>query len=225
MKRRDFFRQTAAATGLAASFPFFAGETGVQAAPVSVSPETRALREAILADLDAKRQETRLHMLPEDGQFVNLIVQLINAQQVLEIGTFHGYSSLWIAMGLEQTGGKLTTIEIDPERVKIALANLTKAGVANRVECLEGDAHQVAKTVSGPFDVALIDADKDRVDDYFQTLFPKLKPGGVILVNHVIAFKDLMQNYLDLVQKHPDLITSTVSPSMKDAFSLSFKKR
>lgn len=224
MKRRDFCRTTAAA-GLMAGLPFLANETRVMADLVAVSPELRATREAILAEIDAKRSETRLRMQPEDGRFVNLMVQMINAKKVLEIGTFHGYSSLWMAMGLEQTGGKLVTIEIDPARVKVAQSNLTKAGVIDRVECLEGDAHQVAKGVAGPLDMVLIDADKDKTDDYFNTVFPKLNPGGVILLNHIVEFKDLMQNYLDIVQKHPQLISTLVSTTMKDGFSLSFRKR
>lgn len=224
MKRREFFRHAGAAS-LAASFPFLGNASNAQAKPVAVGAELQAKRDALLKEMDAKRAETRLRMLPEDGRFVHLITQLANAKKALEIGTFHGYTSLWIATALEQTGGELVTIEIDPERVKIAKNNFAQAGLDNRVQCLEGDAHEVAKKVEGPLDLVMIDADKDRTDDYFRTIFPKLSPGGVILLNHVVAFQDLMQNYFELVDSNPQMVSSRVSTSMKDALLLSFKKR
>ncbi len=224
MKRRDFFRHAGAAS-LAASFPFLGDATIAQAKPVLVDVGLQAKREAMLKEMDAKRGETRLRMLPEDARLVHLLTLLANAQKALEIGTFHGYSSIWMAMALEQTGGELVTIEIDPERLKIAKSNLLQAGLSTRVQCLEGDAHEVAKKVEGPFDVVLIDADKDRTDDYFRTIFPKLSPGGVIILNHVVAFQDLMENYFTLVDSTPQMISSRVSTTMKDALLLSFKKR
>ena len=224
MKRREFFHTTAAAS-LGACLPWMAGVSCATASPAAVSADVQATRESLLAAMEASRKETRMRITRPDAQFLHLMVQLLNARKVLEIGTFHGYSSLWMAMGLEQTGGKLVTIEIDPSRVAIAKDHLTRAGLIDRVTCLEGDAHQVAKTVEGPFDMILLDADKDRNDDYFNTLYPKLSPGGVLLLNHVDEFKDLMQNYLDLVQHHPRLISIVLSLSTPGAFSVSFKKR
>lgn len=224
MKRRHFLQKTAAA-GLFSSLPFLAGESRVAAAPVAVSAELLARREALLSGMEAKRQESGMRILRVDARFFHMLAQLLNAQKVLEVGTFHGYSSIWLATALEQTGGKLVTIEIDPERVKIARDHLAQAGLSERVECLEGDAHQVAKTVEGPLDLVLLDADKDKNEDYFDTLYPRLRPGGVILLNHATEFKDLMKTYLERVQNHPRLIAMVLSLSMKDGISVTFKKR
>ena len=224
MKRRHFLQKTAAA-GVCASLPFLARESRVLAAPTAVSAELAARREAVLADMEAKRQDTGMRILRADAQFFHLMAELLDTRKVLEIGTFHGYSSIWLATALEQTGGKLVTIEIDPERVKIAKHHLAEAGLADRVECLEGDAHQVAKTIEGPLDLVLLDADKDKNEDYFNTLYPRLRPGGVILLNHATEFKDLMKTYLDRVQHHPQLISLVLSVSMKDGISVTFKKR
>jgi predicted O-methyltransferase YrrM len=130
-----------------------------------------------------------------------------------------------MSLGLEVTGGKLTTIEIDPERVREAKANFAKAGLSDLITALEGDGHQVAKTVEGPFDLIFLDAEKGREIDYFNTVFPKLRPGGFLLLHNAIMFKKAMQPYLDLVSKHPELLHVVVSLDLRDGISVSFRKR
>jgi len=133
---------------------------------------------------------------------------------VLEIGTFRGYSGIWIALGLEQTGGRLTTIDIDPERVKESRGNFEKAGLADRITNLEGDAHQLAKTVDGPFDMVFLDADKGREVDYFNTLFPSCDPRlpAAAQRHHV---EEGHAAVLRLVSKNPEIIHVILSLSMK----------
>jgi len=195
-----------------------------EGAPFNSPAEREAFLEKFLPELEAKR--SIYHNVPrKDGEFLNLLVKLTSAKNVLEVGTSNGYSAIWIALGLEETGGKLTTIEIDPQRVKEAKENLGQVGLADRVTFLEGDAHQVCRTLEGPFDLIFLDADKGNEMDYFNTLFPKLQPGGVLLVHNAIRFKDAMREYLDTVSKHPQLDTVILSLTMEDGFAVSYKKR
>ncbi len=175
-----------------------------------------------MADMEANRG---IGVPPCDGKFLNLIVHVTAAKNVLEVGTYRGYSGIWLALGLEQTGGRLTTIDIDPARVREARGNFITAGLADRITGLEGDAHKVAKTVAGPFDLVFLDAEKGNEVDYFHTVFPKLRPGGFILLHNAITSRKVMTPYLDLVSQHPEIVHVVLSLSMKDGFSVSFRKR
>ena len=180
--------------------------------------------EKLLPELEAKRGQYA-NVPRKDGEFLNLLVKATQAKNVLEIGTSNGYSAIWICLGLEETGGKMTTIDIDPQRVKEAKENLGKVGLTNRVTFLEGDAHKVVETLPGPFDFIFIDADKGNEMDYFNKLFPKLQPGGVIVLHNAIRFKQQMSAYLEHVSKHPQLNTVILSLTMEDGFAVSYKKR
>jgi predicted O-methyltransferase YrrM len=94
------------------------------------------------------------------------------------------------------------------------------------VTCLEGDAHQVVPTLAGPFDFVFLDADKDGQSDYFAKLYPnKLLPGGLIAVHNAIQSKEPMQDYLQMIRQHPDFDSVTLSLTMHDGFSVSYRKR
>jgi predicted O-methyltransferase YrrM len=200
------------------------GEEPAAPAAVRAPGERDAALEAFLADLEATGGK-KLNAPREDARFLNLLVKAAGAKRALEVGTSNGYSAIWIALALETTDGRLTTLEIDSDRVKEAKANLARAGVAGRVTCLEGDAHAVVRTLEGPFDFIFLDADKGGEKDYFDALFPKLAPGGVIVVHNAIRMKSMMREYLDVVTKHPELDTVTVSLTMDDGFCVSRRKR
>jgi caffeoyl-CoA O-methyltransferase len=220
IQRRQFIQ---AASGLGAlGFMSGLGDLVVEAAARKIPPDLQAARDQIMADLEAN---LGMSVPRVDGQFLNLLIHATQAKKALEIGTFKGYSATWMALGLEETDGKLITVEIDPERVKDVRARFEKAGFANRITAIEGDGHEVAKTIEGPFDLVFLDAEKGKEVDYFNKLFPKLRPGGFIVLHNAIQFKDQMKAYLDLVQKHPQLISVVLSLSMKDGMSVSLRKR
>jgi caffeoyl-CoA O-methyltransferase len=220
LKRRDFVTKTSTAVGLAALLETF-GRMPVLAA-AAPDPKLKAEREALMAQMEAN---PGISVPRVDGEFLNLLVYVTNAQQVLEVGTFRGYSGIWMGTALEQTGGKLTTIDIDPDKVRESKANFQKAGLADRITSLEGDAHKVITTVSGPFELMFLDAEKGGEMDYFEKLFPKLRPGGILALHNAISNKTVMRPYLDMVKHHPQLVSVVLSLSMRDGFSVSFKKR
>ncbi len=179
----------------------------------------------LLRELEALRG--RFSNVPRtDGQFLNMLVKISRSRRVLEVGTSNGYSAIWICMALEETDGHLTTIEIDPERVKLAKENLKRAGLDHRVTFLEGDAHKVVPTLEGPFDFVFLDADKGREHDYFGYLYPKkLLPGALILVHNAIRMGRAMQRYLDMINAHPEFDTLMVSTTLDDGFAVSYWRR
>ena len=82
------------------------------------------------------------NIAPENGQFLSILTRSIHAQYVLEVGTSNGYSAIWLASALKETGGRLITLEHDPNRAKEAQSNLSEAGLADIVEIRVGDALQ-----------------------------------------------------------------------------------
>jgi predicted O-methyltransferase YrrM len=189
----------------------------------------------------AKRDPARLHRLLEemdtqgprywsvprkDGEFLHFLVKATRARSVLEVGTSHGYSAVWMGLALEEVGGRLTTIEIDQARHDLARKHVSEAGLSLRVALIRGDAHAELPKLDGPFDLAFFDADKEGQVDYFHKLFPgKLAPGGVLAVHNAIRQAGSMRDYLELIRKHPDFDTVTVSATMDDGFCLSYRHR
>jgi predicted O-methyltransferase YrrM len=223
VKRRDFLRTASAAGALGLLSGFTATEgSGAQHHSSSIAPQQQA---KIQARLDAIAREF-VTVPKEEAEFLNLLVKLTRARRILEVGTSFGYTTIWLALALEETGGKLTTIEILPERVELAKKHVTEAGLSHRVIFKQGDAHEVVPTLNGPFDFVYLDADKGGQVDYFKKLFPKkLPPGSLLIAHNAILRADAMKDYLELVRKHPEFDTLIVSATMDDGFALSYRKR
>lgn len=162
----------------------------------------------------------------EEGQLLHLLIKLTHARRVLELGTGYGYTSIWLALALAETGGKLTTVEIVPERVARAREYVAAVGLSHRVAFHEGDAHAIVPTLAGPFDIAYFDADKGGNLDYFSKLFPqKLPPGSLLIAHNAILLADKLRPYLETVQRHPDLETLIVRATADDGLALSYRRR
>jgi caffeoyl-CoA O-methyltransferase len=223
LKRREFLKTATGAVGLGlvANLP---AAGGLRAAPAAPTVDRAALAR-LMAEMEAKGGQF-LSVPREDGQFLNLLIKTAQALNVLEVGTSHGYSALWIRLALEETGGKLTTIEIRPERVEMAKKHLAGVGLGDRVEFLEGDAHEITPALKGPFDFVFLDADKGREVDYFNYLFPdKLAPGGIIAVHNAIRFRGTMSDYLEMMDTHPQFDAVMLSLTMDDGFSVAYRHR
>lgn len=162
----------------------------------------------------------------EEGQFLNMLIKLTRARSVLELGTGYGYITIWLALALEEAGGRLTTIEIDPERTTLAKKHVAEAGLSHRVSFHQGDAHAIVPTLAGSFDIAYLDADKGGNADYFNKLFPKrLPPGSLLVAHNAILLADKVKPYLDMVENHPELDTLIVRATENDGMALSYRRR
>ena len=148
-----------------------------------------------------------LSVPPEDGRILRLLAEAMGAQHVVEIGTSNGYAAIWFCLALRTTGGKLTTFEIDPQRVLLARENFKQAGVDNIVTIIEDDAHKRVTEIEEPIDILFIDADKSGYLDYLKKLLPLVRPGGLVLAHNTTDVAERMQNYLEAVTTNPKLET------------------
>ena len=224
IKRREFLGAATGAAGLATLWTGSLAGPGAEA-PAKGGPKDKETLEKLMAELDAKGRQF-LSVPKKDGQFLNLLVKATRATSVLEVGTSHGYSAIWISLALEETGGKMTTVEILPERVQLAKQHVAEAGFSHRVSFNQGDAHKIVPTLEGPFDFVFLDADKEGQTDYFNHLYPKkLLPGGIIAVHNAIRSRGPMKDYLEMIAQHPDFDSVILSMTMDDGFSVSYRKR
>ncbi len=132
-------------------------------------------------------KEVHPHMLSGHvmGSFLTLFSKLVSPYQILEIGTYTGYSAICLAKGL-RTGGRLTTLEVNDELRQTATEFFGKANLADSIELINGDAIQILPGLTGPFDLVFIDANKEEYSTYYRLIIDKVKPGGFILVDNVL---------------------------------------
>ena len=145
--------------------------------------EDKGLRHAW--DDSQEKNLPAISVKPEEGRFLQLLVRASGARLAVEIGTLGGYSGIWIARGL-LPGGKLITLEKDPVHARVAREHFQAAGVDDRVEVRQGDAHQTLQALSseGPFDFVFIDAEKPGYEDYFEWAVQNLRSGGVVAAHN-----------------------------------------
>jgi predicted O-methyltransferase YrrM len=192
----------------------------VSAGPTIVAqsaPHEHVLRAIRTADKD------QLAVSEEDGRFLRVMAASIGAKRALEIGGASGYSAIWIGLGLRETGGTLVTIEYDPVRAKELAANIKRAGLADVVQVLSGDAFQQIPKVAGTFDFVFLDAWKRDYQRFFDLVYPRLDKGGVFIAHNVVNKREEMGDFLETVQTHPSLWTTIVSPS-GEGMSVSLKR-
>jgi len=187
------------------------------------APEDEVLRD--LRRTIAERELPEIYISPEQGRLLQVLLAAVGARTVLEIGTLGGYSAIWMARALPRDG-RLLTLEIDPARAELARATIARAGLDAVVEVRVGDAADILDelVVAGrTFDVAFIDADKERYPMYLERTLELVRSGGLILGDN--AFREGrvldedapddgtagMQRFNEMMARHRRLL-STIIP-------------
>jgi predicted O-methyltransferase YrrM len=192
-----------------------AGAPAAHAQPPDIA---KLLQHIKAADTD------QLAVSEEDGRFLRVMVATSGARRVLEIGGAHGYSAIWMGLGARQTGGRVTTIEADPARARIAADNIRKAGLADVVTVVAGDAFEAIPKIDGAFDFVFLDAWKRDYKRFFDLMLPRLGPRGLFLAHNVVNKRAEMRDFIDAIQNDPRLFTTIVSPS-SEGMSVSVRIR
>ena len=143
--------------------------------------------EALIAALAANTRAglPQIDVSPPQGKMLHLFARMAGAQRILEIGTLGGYSTIWLARALP-AGGRLVTIEVDAHHAEVARENLRQAGVDAVVEIMAGAALDVLPSLTGPFDLVFIDADKQSNAAYVEHALRLSRPGTAIIVDNVV---------------------------------------
>lgn len=169
-------------------------------------------------------QSSGMHNVPiEDGKLLRMIVRMRTPEKVLEIGTANGYSALWIALGLAETGGQLTTIEIDEAKHSAAVRNFQAAHMETIIHPILGDALEVVPSLDERYDMVFIDVPQ-IARQIFEDILPKVNPGGIILCHAVRMQAQYIRDFTDWLLDHPELET-LILPLTRPGISLSYKKK
>lgn len=132
---------------------------------------------------------------PSEGRMLYLLMKLIGAKKVVEVGTLVGYSAIQMARALP-AGGKLFSVEFEPKHAEVARKNIAAAGLADKVEVRVGAGIEVLPTLAqhGPFDAVFIDADKQSYDKYGEWAVANLRKGGIVIGDNAYLFGELFGN-------------------------------
>ena len=160
------------------------------------------MTDGVLKELE-KTQKEFWNIPRKTGILLNMFIKMMNAQNVLEIGTSNGYSGLWLSKALKETGGKLTTIEFYEKRQSIAIENFKKCGVIDIVRPIEGSACKIIENFSDDekFDFVFIDANKREYVEYFNLIKPHLTPKSMIVADNILSHWEKVQTFIKAVDE------------------------
>jgi caffeoyl-CoA O-methyltransferase len=152
------------------------------------SPPDAVLRELANETAELFPNEVSLQIPPEQGTFMTLVTQLTGARSAIEIGTFTGYSSICITRGLAP-GGTLLCCDVSEQWTSVARKYWEKAGLADRIQLRLAPAMQTLSSLPDEelFDLAFIDAAKESYLGYWRQVVPRIRPGGLIMVDNTFS--------------------------------------
>jgi predicted O-methyltransferase YrrM len=164
-------------------------------------------------DNDARetaRPKRMLNITRETGRLLWILARAVGATRILEVGTSNAFSTIWLADAARATGGRVTTLELNPDKVALARANLARAGLGGVVEIVEGRAAETLSPIAGPFDLVFLDADRPSYLTYLELVVPKLRLGGLLVADNVTSHASELAAYLERVKSDPRLFSVTV---------------
>lgn len=164
-------------------------------------------------DNDARetaRPRRMLNITRDTGRLLWILVGATRATRILEVGTSNAFSTIWLADAARTTGGRVTTLELNLDKIALARTNLASAGLADVVEIIEGPAADSLARLPGPFDLVFLDADRPSYLTYLELVVPKLRAGGLLVADNVTSHASELGDYLARVKSHPQLFSVTV---------------
>lgn len=161
---------------------------------------TDNITSSVLSGLE-KTKKNFWNISRDTGCLINMLIKMMKAKNVLEIGTSNGYSGIWIAKALKETGGKLTTIEYYEKRQSIAIENFRKCGVFDIIRPIQGSACAVLEAFKDNeiFDFVFIDANKSEYYKYFELIKTHLSSEALIIADNITTHPEKVQAFVDAI--------------------------
>ena len=167
--------------------------------------QDRAEREAGLPARQRARQ-----VEPTTGRFLFALAASQAGIEVLEVGGSRGYSSIWLAAGARVLGGRVLSLEHDPEKCAAWRENVAAAGLEEWAELVEGDAFETLSRIQDVFDLVFLDAEKDDYEALFGLIRPLVDAGGLVVADNVLSHADPLAAYSAARQADPALVSVTL---------------
>src|SRR5580700_10728915 len=128
-----------------------------------------------------ERSRMMLNLEPASAQLVSIMVRASGVTRALEVGTSNAYSTIWLAWSLAPAGGRMVSIDRNPDKHALARQNLRRADLLDRVELRTGEATEILRLLAGPFDLVFLDADRRKFPEQMQILIPKLASKALVI--------------------------------------------
>ena len=167
--------------------------------------EDRTEREAGLPAARRSRQ-----VAPTTGRLLFSLAASQSGVEVLEIGGSRGYSTIWLAAGARVLGGRVVSLERDPEKCRRWRSSIESAGLDEWAELVEGDAFDTLRRTEDVFDLVFLDAEKEDYEPLYALARPLLEPGGLVLADNVLSHADPLAAYSAARQADPTLVSVTL---------------
>jgi len=158
----------------------------------------------------SERPRMMLNLDPRSAQLLSILVRAGGVTRAVEIGTSNGYSTIWIAWSIAPAGGRIVSVDRNPDKHVLARENLSRANLLDRVELRTGDAAEIVRQLSGPFDLVFLDADRRKFPEIVHILLPRLAPKVLLIADNVLSHPEEIAEYLKLVSGLPDFQHTTV---------------
>ena len=177
----------------------------VRATLARLEEQDRAERAAAVPSERRSRQ-----IAPTTGRFLFALAASQAGVEVLEIGGSRGYSSIWLAAGARVLGGRVVSLEHDPEKCAAWRANVAEAGLEEWMELVEGDAFTTLREIEDTFDLVFLDAEKEGYEALFALARPLLEPGGLVVADNVLSHPETLAAYSAARQADATLVSVTL---------------
>jgi predicted O-methyltransferase YrrM len=158
----------------------------------------------------SERARMMLNLEPASAQLLSILVRAGGVTRALEIGTSNAYSTIWLAWSLAPAGGRIVSIDRNPDKHALARENLRRANLLDRVELRTGDATEIVRELTGPFDLVFLDADRLKFPEQLQILLPKLAGKVLVIADNVLSHPEEIADYLKFVSSLEDFQHTTV---------------
>ena len=195
------------------------------------SEESEALKFIVKATAEELQYDDMLSGR-QIGTLLRLFVQTSNASNILEVGMFTGYATLSMAEVLPE-GGRITALEMNTLYMGIAERAFEMAGLKDRINIIHGNARESCKELKDSYDLIFLDADKQQYPQYFKDLKPRLKPGGLLVVDNVFWYGGVLEKndrksiavheLNEMLLNDPDM--ETVMLDIRDGLTISRKRK
>jgi predicted O-methyltransferase YrrM len=150
---------------------------------------------------ETNRGRRMLNLEPDTARLLSILVRSSRATRVLEIGTSNGYSTIWLASAVAEAGGRVISIDRNPEKQAMARENLRRAGLIDSVDLRLGEASAVVRELDGPFDLVFFDGDRTSAPEQLRLLLPKLASAVLVVADNVLSHPREIARYLAAVGK------------------------
>jgi predicted O-methyltransferase YrrM len=157
-----------------------------------------------------ERSRMMLNLEPASAQLVSILVRASGVTRALEIGTSNAYSTIWLAWSLAPAGGRIISVDRNPDKHALARENLHRAGFLEMVELRTGDATEIVRELAGPFDLVFLDADRRKFPEIIEALLPKIAKRALVIADNVHSHPEEIAGYLKLISSLPDFQHTTV---------------